>query len=354
MTDLAEKIIQIQQELRKTPYHKGTEHYIGLLRAKLAKLRFQLQESTAKKGAGGGFAIPKEGDATCVLVGVPSVGKSTILSKLTAAKPKIAPYPFTTLSVIPGMMKYRGAAIQILDVPGLVGKAAKGAGHGREILSVVRIADLLVILAEANKFEFQKDLILAELAENGIRVNKPKPEITVKKLNSGGMKIITISNCGLEKKQIVLTAEELGLVNAEIQIKSKVTVNDLIDAILGNRIYLPALFIASKVDLTPILKLKNEAIPVSALKNLGIGKLKEEIWQKLGLIKVYLKPANGKTDFNNPLILKYGSKVSEAASKVSSDLAQNFKSAQILRGGLKKQVGANFELEDEDAVTFLT
>lgn len=352
MVDIEEKIAQIQSEIRKTPYHKGTEHHIGLLRAKLAKLRTQLVEKSTKRGASSGFAIPKVGDATCILVGLPSVGKSTILSRLTSAKPKIASYPFTTLTVIPGMMEYCGASIQILDVPGIVGGAAKGIGRGREVLSIVRIADVLIIVAEADKFEFQRDLTLAELTKNGLRLNQPQPEIIVKKGTSGAIKVVATENCGLPKKQIIQISQELGLVNAEIQIKGKITSNDLIDAILGNRVYKPAIFVASKTDLSHP-KLHGEVVLVSALQNMGLSKLKEKIWSKLNLIRVYLKPVSNEPDFEKPLILKYESNVLDAATKVSAQLAQNLKFAQIFRGNLKKQVGAKFQLEDGDIVTFI-
>lgn len=353
MQDLQNKISQIEAEIAKTPYHKGTEHYIGLLKAKLAKIKSQLQEKSIKKGGGAGFAISKEGDATCVLVGLPSVGKSTILAKLTAAKPKIAPYPFTTLSVIPGILKYKGALIQILDVPGLVGGAARGVGRGREVLSVARVTDLLIIICEAKDFEPQKNRILTELENNGIRIDNPSPQITVKKLGSGGIKIVAILEAGLTKNQVISIAKELGLVNAEIQIKEKVTVENLIDAILGNRVYLPVIYVASKIDLFQF-KSNDGVIPVSAIKNLGLNQLKEKIWQKLGLIRVYLKPEDAEADFESPLILKYGSKVFEAAKKISKELASNLKSAQIIRNNFRKRVSSAFELKEGDILTFLT
>lgn len=353
MNNIEEKIAKIQEEIRKTPYHKGTEHHIGLLKAKLAKLRSQLIQRSVKRGGSAGFAIPKQGDATCILVGLPSVGKSTILARLTSAKPKIAPYPFTTLSVIPGIMEYCGAKIQILDVPGIVVGAATGIGHGREVLSVVRIADLLVLVCEAENFEKQKAQVLRELEENGIRVGKTVPDIKIKKFGSGGLKVIATPDCGLDKNQIISISNELGLVNAQIQIKEKITQDDLIDAVLGNRVYLPIVQVASKIDLAPSF-ISDGIIAVSALKNFGIDKLKEKIWQELNLIRIYLKPAGGEPDFQSPLILKYGSKVLDAAGKISTDLAQNLKSAQLLRGKLKKQVGINFELENGDILTFLT
>src|SRR3989344_7851950 len=133
-----ERIRELEEELKKTPYNKATQHHIGLIKAQIAKLREKIEKKAAGRGATKGYTIKKTGDATVVLVGYPSVGKSTLLNKLTNAESKVASYEFTTLQVIPGLMEYKNAHIQVLDVPGVVKGAAAGTGRGKEGVSAMR------------------------------------------------------------------------------------------------------------------------------------------------------------------------------------------------------------------------
>lgn len=99
---------------------------MGLLKAKLAKYRTQLLEPTKKAGEKGeGFDVLKSGDARVALIGFPSVGKSTLLSTLTQTASEAASYEFTTLTCIPGVIEYKGANIQLLDLPGIIEGAAQ-------------------------------------------------------------------------------------------------------------------------------------------------------------------------------------------------------------------------------------
>uniref|UniRef100_A0A2N9EXD0 Reverse transcriptase domain-containing protein n=1 Tax=Fagus sylvatica TaxID=28930 RepID=A0A2N9EXD0_FAGSY len=100
--------------MAKTQKNKATAHHLGLLKAKLAKLRRELLAPPTKGGggAGEGFDVTKSGDARVGLVGFPSVGKSTLLNKLTGTFSEVASYEFTTLTCIPGVIVYRGAKIQ--------------------------------------------------------------------------------------------------------------------------------------------------------------------------------------------------------------------------------------------------
>jgi ribosome-interacting GTPase 1 len=126
---LEDEIEAIREEIRETPYNKSTEAHIGRLKSKLAEKKEQLERQSSS-GGGAGYAVQKTGDATVALVGFPSVGKSTLLNALTNADSEVGAYEFTTLSVNPGMLQYRGANIQLLDVPGLIEGAAGGRGRG--------------------------------------------------------------------------------------------------------------------------------------------------------------------------------------------------------------------------------
>lgn len=71
----------------------------------------------------------KSGDARVALIGFPSVGKSTLLSTLTHTESEAASYEFTTLTCIPGVIEYKGANIQLLDLPGIIEGAAQVKKH---------------------------------------------------------------------------------------------------------------------------------------------------------------------------------------------------------------------------------
>ena len=110
---LAVRIADVEAEMARTQRNKATEGHLGLLKAKLAKLKRELIEGSSSKGGGGGegFDVSKSGDARVGLIGFPSVGKSTLLTKLTGQFSEAADYEFTTLTCIPGVYKYKGSKV---------------------------------------------------------------------------------------------------------------------------------------------------------------------------------------------------------------------------------------------------
>lgn len=123
------------------PQAHSEDDQLTSLHRKLARLRAQLLEPVGGAGSGGGagFDVSKSGDARVALVGFPSVGKSTFLSKITKTKSEAAAYSFTTLTAIPGVLEYGGAEIQILDLPGIIEGASEGKGRGRQVISAAKV-----------------------------------------------------------------------------------------------------------------------------------------------------------------------------------------------------------------------
>ena len=69
------------------------------------------------------------------------------------------------------MIEYKGADIQLLDLPGIIEGAAQGKGRGRQVIAVARTADLIFMVLDATKQDIHKDLLEAELESVGIRLN---------------------------------------------------------------------------------------------------------------------------------------------------------------------------------------
>ncbi len=334
MTDFTQTIEDIEKEIRETPYHKGTEHHIGKLRARLAKLKDKQIEGYIKAkgtgGGGGGYAVKKHGDATVVLIGPPSAGKSTLINKITNAESKVAAYAFTTVSVVPGMLKYNDAYIQIFDLPGLIQGAGLGKGRGKEVLSVARTSDLLVIISDVDRPEVLIN-IQDELEKTGIRINKIRPNIKFVKRIEGGIEVKTNIKQDISKDLVRDIASEFGYKNGEITLNQRITVEDLIDTFSSNRSYINAIFVLNKIDKkkpNPI-NLPENTLFISADKEIGIEEFKEALWNSLRLVKVYLIEPDEEPNTNHPIIMREGDTLMDIAMTIGDDFASDKKLAKI-------------------------
>lgn len=340
MLTIDEQIAQIEEVLRKTPHHKATNGFIGAMRAKIARLRDKEIETAGKRsgGGGGGFSVKKQGDATVVLVGPPSSGKSTLINQLTNAESKVAPYAFTTVTVIPGMLKYKEAYIQILDIPGLIEGAKEGRGRGREILAVVRGADLLIIMSDVERVNRIAKMV-SELEGAGIRINQNPPKVIIDKKSEGGLEIQSNVKQDLDKETIMEIAREYGIKNGTITFKENISVDRLFDAFSENRAYIPAIFVINKVDNS--LKAKHYAIKsnrilnISAANGLGIQSLIDSVWNELKFVTVYLIKPDMAPDLSDPIVMKEGETLKDVALKIGPDFAESKKIVKIWGAGAK-------------------
>ncbi len=115
------------------------------------------------------------------IVGLPNAGKSTLLSVLTAAKPKIADYPFTTLTPQLGVVKMSdGHGFVMADIPGLIEGAAQGLGLGHKFLKHLERTRMLIHLVDITSDDIVRDIktIDKELSSYGTKL-KTRPQIMV-------------------------------------------------------------------------------------------------------------------------------------------------------------------------------
>lgn len=351
MPTIDEQIKEIEEEIRRTKYNKATEHHIGILKAKLARLR-EAKESSRK--GGGQTGVKKTGNAMVSLVGFPSVGKSTLFNVLTNARSDVGNYDFTTVNIIPGMMEYRGAKIQLLDLPGLIEGASKGKGRGKEVLSVVRSSDLIMVITDVNSPD--PEPLLSILHDAGIRLNRRRPRLFLVKRDRGGINIQKTVNVDIQDDLIASIMREFRIVNADLIIRDRIDLDDLIDFLSGNRVYIPGIFVLNKIDqglnfnAEEIVK-KYSMVKISAVNGDGIESLKEAVFDALDFITVYVKPPDGNPE---PMVVKRYSNVEMICRSIHKDFVKNFKFAVINGPSARypnQRVGLEHVLEDGDTVT---
>ena len=331
-----EKIAELEKQISTTKYNKKTQHAIGLMKAQVAALKQKLASGKGKGGSSNtGYSVRRSGDGTAVLLGFPSAGKSTLLNKITGQESEVGAYAFTTLTCIPGMLDHKHAKIQILDVPGIVEGAASGSGRGKEVLQVIRNADLVIILIDGQKPQHKRK-IEKEIIEANIRINKKKPDIKISKKTKDGIRIgRTVATPNLDDDTIKAILRQFRIMNAEVLIRDDITADDFIDAIQKNKVYLPAITVVSKADLIhpddkdTIDKNISPDLYVSAHENYNIDELKDVIFNSLSFIRVYLKEVNNQADLEVPMIMRSGDTIKELCLKLHKDFVDKFTFARI-------------------------
>ncbi len=301
---IEEKISALEKMLAIMPKHKGTEKLQAQLRRKIARLEEERSRST---GAKRGFStlIKKEGAGQIALVGLPNCGKSTLLSRLTNAKPVIADYPFSTRSCLAGMMPYENIMIQLIDTPPLMFEGTEG------LLSAqLRYADALCIIIDLTEdIKTQQEIIIEELRNWNIGI-----------------------------KGVCDEGSSEGLI-----IKRAIFAGNKVDENIPSEI------------LDTFISLGNENIhclAISAKKGIGLEDLKRHLFSILDIIRVYTKSPGKKPRMDQPLILNKNSTVEDVARSIHKDFLEKLLYARIW--GKKvfdgQKVKRDYVLEDGDIV----
>jgi len=368
MAETLQKIREIEAEMARTQRNKATAFHLGILKAKLAKLRREIlaPRSGGAKGTGEGFDVTKSGDARVGLIGFPSVGKSTLLVKLTGTKSEVAAYEFTTLTCIPGTFRYKGCRIQLLDLPGIIEGAAKdNRGRGRQVIGVARTCGLILVVLDAAKPLVHKRIIERELEAFGIRLNQQPANIVFRRKERGGINI-SISGISalthMDRHLVTEVLREYRINNADVTLRCDATVDQLIDVIEGNRVYTPCLYLLNKIDTVTIEELDllsrvPHYVPISAHHEWNFDELLEKIWEYLDMIRIYTKPKGQIPDYDAPVVVpRHKSTVEEFCNRIHRGLLAQFKCAMVWGTSVRhnpQRVGKDHLLHDEDVVQII-
>ena len=304
--DPEEKIEALEAMLAIMPRHKGTDKLHAELRRKIAKFSQEAERkyATARRS---GFYIRREGAGQVMLVGQANVGKSQLLAAVTEATPEIGAYPFTTQTLTPGMMKFENIQIQLVDTPPI------GYRNVRILLSnTLRSTDLIVMVVALDMEPIsQVEATLQGLAE--ARIEPLMDNATEATPGSYLRKMLIVGN----KNDLESSNSNWKRLNSQYE------------------------------GLFPM-------VSISAREESGLEELREVVYEVLDIIRVYTKTPGSKADFTEPVILKKGSTIEDAAESIHKDFRSNLKYAVVWGSGKYdgQRVSRAHTLQDGDVVEF--
>ena len=232
------------------------------------------------------LGVKKQGIKQFVLVGCPSVGKSSLIRKLSGLQTKVAAYEFTTLKPIPAVVNINGADIQIVDLPGLLEGAIDDIGGGKRLIGIVRGADGILFMHDLTKSISDLEKIMNEIEKADI------------------------------KKSRIILGNKVDLARENFQLLKQRFPNDLV-------------------------------IPISSETGEGLKKLKQEIWNIIDLIRVF--SSGDKKPFileKRSTVKDLLNKIHRDLVKKFKVARVSGKSVKFDR----QSVGINHHLEDEDEI----
>lgn len=206
------------------------------------------------------------------------------------------------------------------------------------MLAVAKASDLLLIVLDPTKGVEQKIKILHELHDMGIRINKEQPNISIIRKKTGGLNFTsTCALTHLNQEMVKVILQEYKLNNVDLIIRGDYTVDDLIDAIEGNRKYIEAIFVYNKIDLVSLedveeLAMRPNSVVVSVNMKLNLEYLLKIVWSKLNLVRIYTKKHGFPPDLEHPIILtkkRQGCTIEAVCDLIHREFKLDFKRAYV-------------------------
>jgi len=214
-------------------------------------------------------------------------------------------------------------------------------------------------------FETHVDVLEEELRLAGIRLNERPADVTLTKANRGGLRVnATVKLTKLDEVLIADICREWGYLNGTIVVRQDISEDQLIDVLAGNRVYVQALVVVNKIDLVSSDYVKAlqkklpgwKLVPISAEKGVGLTRLKDEIYDTLRFMRIFLKPQGKEADMTDPLIVKAGSDVGMVCDAIHRDWRKRFRYANVWGPSAQfpgQKVGFDHPLQDSDVLTIV-
>lgn len=181
-----EKIADLTEENQSIIICKGGKGGLGNMHFKSAINQAPREFTPGKAGEDKTLMLELRMIADVGLIGLPNAGKSTLISTISNARPKIANYPFTTIEPNLGMVDYKGKRFVVADIPGLISGASEGKGLGHKFLRHIKRTKILVHLIDINSADLVGDYktIRTELKEFDKELLKKKEIILLTKIDT--------------------------------------------------------------------------------------------------------------------------------------------------------------------------
>ncbi|MCK9293017.1 MAG: GTPase [archaeon] len=343
-----EKIVALQDMVSKAPGHKGAENLRKDLSRKLSSLKNKIEKQalTNAKRSGNTINIKKEGAGQVVIVGLANTGKSTFLSEFTNSKPLIAPYPYSTTKPEVGILNYGGALIQLVELPSFL----ENHDLTSQIYSMIRTADLCILIIK-NGLISELETLIKIIESKDVFITKKKPKISFTKSDFLGISFINEQNLLVPKAQAIDFLRSSGFRSQNIILNQKTTMEDLLLLVNPRASFVPTI-IVSMPFARNIKKTKYKDLDVFDFSQKE--EIIEKIFELLEKVIVYTKKPGQKADKTEPLVLKKGETIVDAAKIIHKTIYKNLKSAKVW-GSTKfpgQVVSKKYVLKNHDVVEF--
>jgi len=367
-----EKLQALQEFLSEVPKHKGNERLRAQVKTQISELKQDIIAQRGKRGGGRSlWSVDHEGAAQAMVFGPTKSGKSSLLRSLTNARVEVASYDYSTQYPTPGMLRYEDIQIQLVELP--APPYVPREGHyaiQSESAALLRQCDGLIIVVDLSNDPInQLQMALSSLESIHISTRKAQTRVEiVPEKGAGEIRIAALGSNGLlPHEQISNLLHSYGIKSALVRIFGNATMNDVEDAILQNvTMYKPTIVIANKLDLDVGREASSRFLSnvtgfptaiVSCLTRQGMDTVGRELFNSLGIVRVYTKEPNEPKPSPHPFVVREGTTVRELARNIHSDLAEKYRYSRLWGPTSKfagERVGPDHVLGDRDVVEIHT